>query len=166
MVPHLETTAASSSGDSAGPAFIVGLLGVDVKRGSNRGNDKKSHCSCHGGGTSLAFIVGLLDVGNKSGSNRGNKRGSNRGNRATSQGCSKVPLSLSRWQGGSGGGAGPVVVGLLGVQVKNKRGSQQQGAHSRNFPAINTCESVGDCIYSSKPFRPDLGQSKRCLNPV
>ena len=74
------------------------------------------------------------------------KRGSNRGNRATSQGCSKVPLSLSRWQGGSGGGAGPVVVGLLGVQVKNKRGSRQQSALSRNFPAINTCESVGDCI--------------------
>ena len=41
MVPHLDTMAASLSGDGAGPTFIVGLLGVDVKRGSNRGNNKK-----------------------------------------------------------------------------------------------------------------------------
>lgn len=41
VVPHLDTTAASSSGDGAGPAFVVGLLGIDDKRGSNRGNNKK-----------------------------------------------------------------------------------------------------------------------------
>jgi hypothetical protein len=75
VVPHLETTVASSSGGGASPAFIVGLLGVDVKRGSNRRNDKKLHCSCsgcscNGGGTSLAFVVSLLDVGNKRGGNR------------------------------------------------------------------------------------------------
>ena len=83
VIPHLETTVASSSGGGAGPAFIVGLLGINVKKGSNRGNDKKLHCSCHGGGTSLAFDAGLLYVGNK--------RGGKRGNRATSQDCSKVP---------------------------------------------------------------------------
>ena len=70
VVSHLETTAASSSGGGASPAFIVGLLGVNVKRGSNRRNDQKSHCSCNGGGTSLAFVVSLLDVGNKRGGNR------------------------------------------------------------------------------------------------
>ena len=59
------------SGDGAGPAFDVGLLGVDDMTGSNRGNYKKSHCSCHGGGTSPAFIVGLLDVDSKRGGNRG-----------------------------------------------------------------------------------------------
>ena len=48
-----------------------------------------------------AFIVGLLGVDNK--------RWGNRGNRATSQGgSSKDSLSLSRWQGGNSGGAGPV----------------------------------------------------------
>ena len=41
VVPHLDTTAASSSGDGAGPAFVVGLLGIDDKRGSNRANNKK-----------------------------------------------------------------------------------------------------------------------------
>ena len=41
MVPHLDTTAASLSGDGAGPAFVISLLGVDNKRGSNRGNNKK-----------------------------------------------------------------------------------------------------------------------------
>jgi hypothetical protein len=25
---------------------------------------------------------------------------------------------------------------------------------------------VGDCIYSSEQFRPDLDRSKRCLDPV
>ena len=62
---------ASSSGSGAGPAFVVGLLGVNDKRGSNRGNNKRLHCSCHGGGTSPAFVVGLLDVDNKRGGNRG-----------------------------------------------------------------------------------------------
>ncbi len=68
VVPHLDTMAVSSSGGSAGLAFVVGLLGVAVKRGSNRCKDKKF--------TSLAFVVGLLDIDNK--------RGGNRGNRATS----------------------------------------------------------------------------------
>jgi len=58
-------------GGGAGAAFVVDLLGVDDKRGSNRGNGKRSHCSCHGGGTNPAFVVGLLDVDNKRGGNRG-----------------------------------------------------------------------------------------------
>jgi hypothetical protein len=100
VVPHLDTTAASLSGDGAGPAFVISLLGVDNKRGSNRGNNKRSHCSCHGCGTSPAFVVGLLDVDDKMG--------------ATG--------TLVRWQGGSGGGAGPAfVAGLLGVEVEDKR---------------------------------------------
>jgi hypothetical protein len=54
------------------PSIRRRLLGVDDKRGSNRGNDKRSHCSCHGGGTSLEFVVGLLlDVDNKRGGNMG-----------------------------------------------------------------------------------------------
>ena len=71
MVPHLDTTAALSSDGGAGPAFIIGLLSVNDKRGSNRGNDKRSYYSCNGGGTSLAFVVGLLDVDCKRGGNRG-----------------------------------------------------------------------------------------------
>jgi len=71
VVPHLDTTAASLSGGGAGLVFVVSLLGVNVKRGINRGNDKWSHCSCHGGSTSPAFVVGLLDVDNKRGGNRG-----------------------------------------------------------------------------------------------
>ncbi len=120
VVPYLETTAASPSSGDADPVFVIGLLGIDVKRESNRGNDKKCYCSCHGGGTSLVFIVGLLDVDNQ--------RGGNRGNRATSHGCSKVQLSLLQWQGGSGSGAGQIVVGLLGVEVEDIRGSRHQGA--------------------------------------
>ncbi len=50
-----------------------------------------------------AFVVGLLDIDNK--------RGGNRGNRATSQGGSKFRLSLSQLQGDSGGGASRFVVG-------------------------------------------------------
>jgi len=92
VVPHLETTAASSSRDSAGPAFIVGLLGVDVKRGSNRGNNKKSHCSCHGGGTSLAFIVGLLAVG-KEGEQQGQQ-----GNITRLQQGPIVIVAVAGWQ--------------------------------------------------------------------
>ena len=100
MVPHLDMTVTSSSGDGAGPAFVLSLLGIGDKRGSNRGNDKRLHCSCHGDGTSPAFVVGLLDVDDKMG--------------ATG--------TLVRWQGGSGGGAGPAVVaGLLGVEVEDKR---------------------------------------------
>ena len=73
MVPHLDTMTASKSGGGAGPVFVVGLLGVNDKRGSNRGNNKRSHCSCHGGGTSpAAFVVGLLDVDNKK---RGGQQG-------------------------------------------------------------------------------------------
>ena len=71
MVPHLDTTATSSSSDGTGPAFVLSLLGVGDKRGSNRGNDKRLNCSCHGGGTSPAFVVGLLDVDNKRGGSRG-----------------------------------------------------------------------------------------------
>ena len=102
VVPHLDTTAASSSSGGTGAAYvIISLLGVNKKRGSNRGgNNKRSHCSCHGCGTSPAFVVGLLDVDDKMG--------------ATG--------TLVRWQGGSGGGAGPAfVAGLLGVEVKDKR---------------------------------------------
>ena len=51
------------------PGIIIGLLGLDDKRGSNRGNDNKSHCRCHGGSTSPAFVVGLFDVDNKRGGN-------------------------------------------------------------------------------------------------
>ena len=69
MVPHLDMTATLGSGGGAGPAFIIGLLGLDDKRGSNRGNDNKSHCRCHGGSTSPAFVVGLFDVDNKRGGN-------------------------------------------------------------------------------------------------
>jgi hypothetical protein len=64
---------ASSSGNGAGPAFVVGLFGVDNKRGGNRGNNKRSHCSCCRGSTGPAFVVGLLDVDNKRGGNRGNR---------------------------------------------------------------------------------------------
>ena len=102
MVPHLDMTVTSSSGDGAGPAFVLSLLGIGDKRGSNRGNDKRLHCSCHGDGTSPAFVVGLLDVDNKRGGNRG-------------------VVVVAGWQGGSGGGAGPAfVAGLLGVKIKDK----------------------------------------------
>jgi len=67
VVPHLDMTTASSSGGGAGPAYIISLLGINDKRGGNRGNNKRSHCSCHGCGTSPAFVVGLLDVDNKKG---------------------------------------------------------------------------------------------------
>ena len=40
LVPHLDMTAALSTSGGAGPAFVVGLLGIDDKRGSNTGNDK------------------------------------------------------------------------------------------------------------------------------
>jgi hypothetical protein len=112
VVSHLETTAASSSGGGAGPTFTVSLLGVDDKRGSNRGNDKSRIVVVMV--AAQAFIVGLLDVDNK--------RGGNRGNRATSQGGSKVPLSLSQWQAGSGGGAGPVC-----CRPAWRRGQGQEG---------------------------------------
>ena len=71
MVPHLDMMAALSSGGGAGPAFIFGLLGIDDKRGSNRGIDKRSHCSCNRGGTSPAFLVGLFNVDNKRGGQQG-----------------------------------------------------------------------------------------------
>jgi len=122
VVPHLDMTAASSSGSGTGPAFVVGLLGVKDERGSNRGNDKRFHCSCHGGGTSPAFVVGLLDVDNKGG--------------ATG--------SLSRWQGGSGGGAGPAfVAGLLGVEVEDKRGSRLATGGNRHAQPAHT---PGRCV--------------------
>ena len=35
-----------------------------------------------------------------------------------------------------------------------------------NFHFSKTYKIVGDCIYSSKRFRPDLDQSKCCLDPV
>ena len=72
VVPHLDTTAASSSSGGTGAAYvIISLLGVNEKRGSNRGgNNKRSHCSCHGCGTSPAFVVGLLDVDDKIKGNR------------------------------------------------------------------------------------------------
>jgi hypothetical protein len=71
MVPHLDATAASSSGGGTGPAFVISLLGINDKMGSNRGNDKRLHCSCHGDGTRRAFAVGLLGVDNKRWCNRG-----------------------------------------------------------------------------------------------
>ena len=71
MVPHLDATAASSSGGGAGPAFVISLLGINDKMGSNRGNDKRLHCSCHGDGTRRAFAVGLLGADNKRWGNRG-----------------------------------------------------------------------------------------------
>ena len=81
-----------------------------------------------------AFVVGLLGVDNK--------RWGNRGNRATSQGgSSKVPLSLSRWQGGSSGSAGPVVVDLLCVAVKDKRGRWQQ---------VTGQQARKTCVHSGK----------------
>ena len=93
MVPHLETTAASLSGGGAGPAFVVGLLVVDVKRGSNIGNGKKSHCSCHGGGTSLAFFVGLLDIDSKRGGQKGQQ-----GNITRLQQGLIVVVAVAGWQ--------------------------------------------------------------------
>ncbi len=123
MVPYLETTAASSSSGDADPVFVIGLLGIDVKRESNRGNDKKCYCSCHSGGTSLVFIVGLLDVDNK--------RGGNRGNRATGQHHMVAARSNCHCCSGRVAAAAAqarFVVGLLGVEVEEIRGSQHQGA--------------------------------------
>jgi len=49
-VPHLDTMEASLGGPSAGLAFSIGLLGVDIKKGGNRGNGtRRSHHSCCGG---------------------------------------------------------------------------------------------------------------------
>ena len=73
MVPCLDATAASLSNDSAGPAFVAGMLGVGNKRGCNRGSGNRLHCSCCGGGTSPVFVVDLLDVDNKRGGNWGNR---------------------------------------------------------------------------------------------
>jgi len=71
VVPHLDTTVASSSGSGADPAFVVGLLSIDDKRESNRDNNKRLYYNCHCGGTSPAFVVSLLDVDNKRGGNWG-----------------------------------------------------------------------------------------------
>jgi len=108
VVPHLDTTAALSSDSGAGPAFIIGLLSVNDKRGSNRGNDKRSYYSCNGGGTSLAFVVGLLDVDSKRGGNRG---------------------------AGSGGGTGPAfVAGRLASRSRTRWAvGRQQGATGAHY---------------------------------
>ena len=60
---------------------------------------KRSHCSCHGGGTSLAFVVGLLDADNKKGGNRG-------------------VVTVAGWQRRRRRPA--FVAGLLGVEVEDK----------------------------------------------
>jgi hypothetical protein len=68
---------------------------------------------------------------------------------------------LSRWQGGSGGSAGPVfVVGLLGVKVEDSRtrgavGRQQGATGTHNLRALREgvqdwCDGFGDrCAGSS-----------------
>ena len=98
MVPHLDMTAASSTSDGAGPAFVVSLLGVDDKRGSNRGNDKIVVVTV--AAQARRSLLACLTLTTRL--------------RATG--------TLVQWQGGSGGGAGPAfVAGLLGVEVEDKR---------------------------------------------
>jgi hypothetical protein len=144
VIPHLDVMAASSSGSGAGPAFVVGMLGIDDKRGGNRGSDKRLHCSCRGGGTGPAFFVGLLDVDNKRGAT-----GATRATGATSQGRNKVALSLSRCQGGKGSGTGlSFVVGLLGF--KDKRGAATGNSGNCGLGPSRTQLACAPCAHSGK----------------
>ena len=68
--------------------------------------------------------------------------GGKRGNRATSQGCSKVLLLLLRWQGGSGGGAGQVYCRPAWRRGRGHEGQSASGGNRREKPAPHPVKEI------------------------